>query len=224
MVGGREIPLARFEPTDKPWLSPIANTSGPLSGYYLEGEWLVFLPQPQQGGTLKQLYFGAPGRMTVTATQFRIISSVNPTTGVIGFATWSPAPSGALDIVRGSSGFAALIQDAAYSSAGTTSITLSAADAAFVEVGDYVTVADTTPVVPVPREMYGVLVGRTAAALMRQLGKSSAADMEEANANRLCDLQMALLTPRVESHLAPARGKLMWRRGGGLGLGGWWGR
>ncbi len=220
--GGTEQTLVRYEVTDKPWLSPLSNTYGPITGYYLEGEWIVFLPPPNAGGTLKISYFGAPGRMTTTSTDFRAITSVDTTTGAIGFASWTF--SGNLDVVRGSSGFSALLQQPSYSGATTTSITLSTEDASFCEVGDYVCVADTTPVVPVPRELHGVLLGRTVAALMRQLGKGAIAELEEANANRLCDLAVELLTPRVESAVRPGRGHLNWRRpGGGYGALSRWG-
>ena len=207
--GGGEQHLVRYEVTDKPWVSPLANTFGPITGYYLEGEWIVFLPPPSNSGTLKVSYFGEPGRMTTTSTDYRIITSVDTTTGVIGFASWTF--SGNLDVVRGSSGFSALLQQPSYSGATTTSVTLSTDDAAFCEVGDYICVADTTPVVPVPNVLHGVLLGRVTAALMRQMGKTGAAELEEANANRLCALAMDVLTPRVESAVRPGRGRLNWR-------------
>ena len=220
--GGGEQRLVRYEVTDKPWISPLAGQYGTLTGYYLEGEWIVFLPPPNTSGTLKVSYFGAPGRMTNTSTDYRAITSVDTTTGAIGFASWTF--SGNIDVVRGSSGFSALLQQPSYSGATTTSLTLSTDDASYCEGGDYVCVADTTPVVPLPRELHGVLLGRTVAALMRQMGKASMAQMEEDNANRLCDLAMDLLTPRVESAVRPGRGRLNWRTApGGWGASNRWG-
>lgn len=221
-VGGVDNRLVRYEPSDKPWVQPLASP-GPLTGYYLEGEWIVFLPPPQVSGALDIYYLGRPGRMTVTSTDYRALTAVSSTT--LTYATWASGQSTSLDVVRGSSGLGPLIQDLSFSGATTTQVTVSAADSAYCAVGDYLVNSDLTPVVPLPVEMHGVLLARVTAALMRQMGKTGAAELEESNANRLCDLAMDLLTPRVESAVRPGRGRLNWRTGmgswGALGRWGW---
>lgn len=223
-VGNVDMVMRRYEPTDKPWIQPMTATPGAITGYFLQGEWIVFLPRPSQSGTLDIYYLARPGRMTITANDYRAITAVDQTTGTIDFATWTYCDgTKTMDLVRGGSGFSPLQQDVSgvESGAFNDQFTIAPSSAAFAEVGDYVTQPDLTPVVPLPTELHGVLVSRVVTAIMRQLGKEADAMREEANARRLEDLAVEMLTPRVEAAKRPVRGNLVWRRGGAFTRG-WW--
>lgn len=215
-IGNVDTPLVRLQTTDKPWIQP-QPTTGPAYGYYLEGEWVVFLPPPQQGGTLDLYYLARPGRLTITPDDYRVITAVDAAgvPGATAFATWTYCDGTKLvDFVRGSSGLGPLQQDVSAVETGATNdeFTVSTEASGFIEVGDYITKPDLTPVVPLPVELHGALVARVTAALHRQNQKMPQADMEEGNARRIEDKAVQLLTKRVESANMPARGKLMWRR------------
>lgn len=213
VVGGIDNAMTRWQPTDKPWLQPT-SAPGPLSGYYLEGEWIQLLPAPTQPGTLDVYYLGRPSRLTVTASDFRAITVTSSTTWT--FATGATFGS-TVDLVRGTSGLTALAQDLAGTGTTTTFVPTDTTITAMAVVGDYVCKPDVTPLIPMPVEFHGVLVSRVVAAVLRQLGKYGEASEEMKHADIVTERALELLTTRTESQTANVRGGIHFRGGGGYG-------
>lgn len=223
-VGNVDMVMRRYEPTDKPWIQPMTATPGAITGYFLQGEWIVFLPRPSQSGTLDIYYLARPGRMTINTEDYRAITNIDTVTNEVSWVIGWPYSDGTVpvDFARGGSGFSPLLQDVeGADNFLNTGLQIPAEALGYLEVGDYVCKPDLTPVVPLPTELHGVLVARVVTAVMRQLGKEADAMREEANARRLEDLAVEMLTPRVEAAKRPVRGNLVWRRGGAFTRG-WW--
>jgi hypothetical protein len=212
VYGGTTNRLTRIEPEDAPAVDPQSTLSGVPQWYYLEGEFVRLLPTPADAnGSIEIKYFCRPGRLTVDSADFRVLSSVAATS--VGFSSWSN--TGALDFVRGGSGFSTLFaEEISPTLSSATSATVAAATAALLVAGDYLCVTDKTPLIPLPVELHGVLSARCVAAVLRQLGRYDEAANEERNAQRLESNATNLLSPRVDGAVRKVRGSIAWRNAG----------
>lgn len=215
-INGADRPLTRYQPEEKARLFPTVLGAGSLSGYYLEGEWIVLVGTPTTS-TLDIYYPARPGRLTVTANDFRLIVSIGPapTYTATWANSWSPSTT-TNDIVRGASGLSTLFQDVAglgISAATSTNLGNSVpAVGPDTVVGDYLTAADLCPVIPLPVELHSLLMSRAVSAVLRQLGKYDEAKAESDTADRLEHMAVELLSPRVESQSKVVVGNFHWRR------------
>ena len=213
-VGTSERRLIRYESEDKTRYFPLNGGGATPAGYYVEGEWLVLLPQSSLAATLDVYYFGRPGRLTITSSEWDVVNAITTTGSVssVNLAGSTTPASLLYDIVRADSGFAPLIQNVVMDGTSLGAFDCASTVGALIAVGDYIVSADKTPVVPLPVELHGVLVARTAAAVLRQLGKYSEANAETKHADELSGAALAMLAPRVTNQPKVAIGKLFSRR------------
>lgn len=219
-INGFDRSLQRYQPEEKARFFPLSAAAGSLAGYYLEGEWIVLIGAPQ-ASTLDIYYPCRPGRLTITAADFRrFTAKVVTTTTQMQWTGDLDLTGASWDIVRGSSSLSVIFAPAVLVSSGLNFLTVSNANGEYLadpadalgSLGDYVTRADTSPVIPLPVELHSLLLQRSVAAVLRQLGKYDEASRERDVAEQLVDSTLGLLTPRVESQSKIAVGNLHWRR------------
>lgn len=214
-VGQTQRQLIRYESEDAPRFFPVNGGGAMPAGYYVEGEWLVLLPQANLSATLDVYYFGRPGRLTVTTSDWDVISDLVPSGSYFQIQAATAAltiADGQCDIIRAKSGLSALVQNMECTAISPGIANVSSTVAAYIEAGDYVCLADKTPVVPLPVELHGVLLARTAAAVLRQLGKYAEADAETKRADVLRGDALSMLAPRVTNQPKVVVGNLFSRR------------
>jgi hypothetical protein len=194
---GTLTPLLRLEPER---ITETANT-GSVSGYYLQGDDLVFVPTPGSAATIRITYFRRPSALVATSAVFTITekgtSSVLADTVPATFST-----SETFDIVRCKPPFSILYQDLTVNTVGAHSITLATTVPTDVAVGDYVCLAGESPVAQVPVELHPLLSQRTVYKCLEALGDEKAA-VAEASADKMRADALTLLTPRVEGASRP---------------------
>lgn len=107
------------------------------------------------------------------------------------------------DIVRAKAGFDLLKKDLSVSIVGTT-ITVNTADVpSEIQVGDYLCIADTTPVPQIPVEWFTYLANHTAALVLESIGDMDAAAKIERKLPAMRKNALSLISPRAEKRGKP---------------------
>lgn len=169
---GSRWPLPRLRPEQ---LAEYTTTAqGEPGGFYLDAANIILLPAPAAADSLEIAIYVRPGRL-VAVTSARQVTAVDADTPTAGrtqltFSSYSTFGS-TVDILSFNPPFEAKALD--ISTANVTATTLNVATASLIAtpvVGDWVTSPDTSPVMQLPVEAQPLLVQRTAANVMRQLG------------------------------------------------------
>lgn len=211
--------LPRIDP-DKAWQWSNAGASGVPAAWYLDGAHVVLVPAPAStAAVLRVRWYTRPGRLTL-ATNARQITAVTPSGGLYqiqyaAFIDWD-STSQTPDIIKGSQPFEYLGLDLAVSSGGSSTQCTFSQSAILAgtapEVGDWVSLPDTSPVVQLPVEAHGLLVQRTVARMLRQQGFFSEARDADADANGMEADLLRLFASRVEGEPRRLVGGAFFRR------------
>jgi len=193
--------LQRFDPKQVADLG-LLTTSGQPYAYYLEGSRVVLYPSPSGSGTLRIRAFVRPSRLALTTDttnmQAVTVVSVGATSTTLTMTT-SPA-TGVRDVVASTPSFEHLCVDATWTNVNaTTGTILNTAFTATPIVGDYLCVSDYTPYIQLPVELQPALTELVIARLLRARGKGKEAADYANEAQRLVQLGIEALTPRVDS-------------------------
>ena len=176
--------------------TPNENMVDPTT-YYIEGSKIYFTDNSTAAKRIK--YHLRPGKLIETSA-CGTISSINPTTGEVTCSTVPTTFSSNVkyDFIRGKAGFDLLAKD--------LSCTLVANVATFtltdipseLQIGDYLCLADTSPVPQIPVEWFSYLAQHTAALVLESLGDMEAAKKVEARLGRMRANALSLISPRIE--------------------------
>lgn len=193
LVGNAYVQLPRLELEDvQDW-----EATGEPQGYYLRANKVVLVPSPSASGTLRLHYYQRPNRV-VTTSEVGEITNIVGTTITISAApsafVTSTASNGVLyDIVKGKAGFDCLAKDQSVTVAGT-SLTFSAVSSS-VAIGDYVCLAQESPIPQIPVELHPLLSERVTNTALKALGDAKAT---YAVADQMEKKILEVLRPRVD--------------------------
>jgi hypothetical protein len=198
---GRERSLAWLEDDD---VSRFTLTTGNPSHFKVENNSVILFPTPNTSvETLSLKHNRRPSALVATSAA-GMVSTV--AAGVVTFATSRPSTFGVTqtpnfqkyDLVLGTPGHECLAIDISVSAVGASTVTIPTASAALLTYGDYICLAEQTPVPQVPPDIVPVLEQMTA---VRYLESKGDLDMLMAANNRLRELVNyagITLSPRVE--------------------------
>jgi hypothetical protein len=178
-----------FDPDSDYEISPTS--------YYIENSKIYMLDESIIPRRVR--YYLRPGTL-VEVSSCGTISSINRTSGEIGFATlpYTFTSSLTYDLVRGKAGFDLLGKDLTGVVSGNT-FTLPVADIPEeLQVGDYLCIADTSPVPQIPIEWFSYLAQHTAASILDSLGDFDAAKKIESKLKHMRDNALSLISPRIQ--------------------------
>jgi hypothetical protein len=147
-------------------------------GFYFFGDSVVVVPPPTSSSlSIYQYIFQRPGRFCAVSDAALVVSVASDV------VTVTQTPSGiiagtSVDFIQGRSGNKTLAIDTSVSSVSATSITFATgATPTGLAAGDWIAVAQTTPVVQFPEEAFSLLVTLTSIRVLESIG-----DYEGANA------------------------------------------
>jgi hypothetical protein len=175
LSGSDYVALSRIEPER---VETTAASAYP-GGYKIQGNKLVLVPTPNTSGTLRVTYFQRPNRLVGT-TSVGEITAINTGTGVV---TCSDIPttfttSLTYDFIKGTPGFDSLNIDKACTAVTTgASGTITFATANLpsdLAVGDFVCLAQESPIPQIPVELHPLLAQRVTAKCLEALGDDKA--------------------------------------------------
>lgn len=198
-------------PVDVPRI-PVTDLEQAAWGFLIEGQSVTYLNRQNRSDITSMVmkFVLSPGPLCANS-EAALITAINGhalTLGITGTPVWElgeaaegPAPASFLgatsfDLIKYTPGFEVVSFDAAGTCNGTT-LTLTGAVPTYLAVGDYVALANTTPVPQCPVAMWGLLAQSIAAALLE--GTGDAAGHEKALAKRqlIEDRTLPLIQNRV---------------------------
>lgn len=193
----------------------IYTSSDTPCGFYFRGDKIVLVPEPTSSTlTLKVWYNLAPSRL-VKADQAAVVTGSTATTVTVSSLPSTITTDTVVDFIQAKSGNSILAMDKTVTNASGTTLTFAVDDIPTdLAIGDYVSVYQTTPVLPLPNEAYPLLETATAKRILHSLGDFEAAGQLEKDETEEMKRLKVLLEPRVEgeSTVILSRGGLL-RRG-----------
>jgi hypothetical protein len=193
------IDVRPLEPIDPGSIATTSPTSEPTN-FYFENNNIVFYPPPNtSNGTVRMRYFQRPSRLE-QITNCAQITAFDPLTGVATctpVSTWTAANT--FDFIPKTASQATPYNlDSAISaiSATTITFTLTAAPAALVNVGDWIALAEYTPIPEIPFELQPVLMQATCCRGLAALNDQTALQSAKAILKEYMDAATKILTPR----------------------------
>lgn len=224
--GSAETTLPRIEPEQLAELG--IQSGGAPRAFYLERDSVVLVPAPASAsGSLRLRYFTRPNRLVASsATTTPTIVSVAANTPSAGTTRithsasgTSLGTSGLWDIVRKNPGFEHVGIDLTFtgSAAGTVDVVSSALPSDFTtanNAGDFISSAETSPVVQLPPELHNLLYQRTLCRVLASLGDLDVLAVAEKQAADMEAAATTLVAHRTAGNPRKVVGSLMRRRRG----------
>ena len=191
--------------------------SGTPVGFYFRGDKFVLVPTPSTGSmSLEFWYEMAPSRLVTTGSA-AVVTGFTATTVTVSTAPSTLATGTVVDFVRGRSGNSVLAMDKTITNATGSTYTFAAADVPTdLALGDYVSVAETTPVIQLPNEAYPLLETATTRRVLAALGDFEGANVLQKDEDEETKRFKSLIEPRVEGEgtiIINRRGLLRGSRG-----------
>lgn len=183
---------------------------GTKDGYFLQGAY-VKLRSDKTSGTLYIAYYARPSKLVET-TSAAIITGIAGQ--VISLSAAFPSAltsSSKFDIVKATSPYEVCDSDLVYSSGtGTNSITVSGTISTDWEVGDYLALAEQSPVVQVPQDLHNWLVQRVAVKVLDSCGFKDDYERASKELDAMERTAVDSITPRVENKRQVVKNKSLW--------------
>jgi hypothetical protein len=196
--------------------------SGTPVGFYFRGDKVIIVPTPTSSTmTLHMTYNLAPSRL-VTVDQAAVVTGTTPTTVTVTSIPSVITTNTVIDFIQARSGSSILAMDKTVTNASGVTLTFAASTIpAALGVGDYISVYQTTPVLPIPNEAYPLLETVAAKRILNMIGdfEGAKALMEEESGEE--KRLKVLLEPRIQGEQTKIvnrngllRGRRVgWRRG-----------
>jgi hypothetical protein len=165
--------------------------------YWVEGSRVYF--DTGSPASVRVRYYIRPGKLVQT-TDVATITDIDTTTGVLTVSSVPTTISAGVvcDLVRSRAGFDTLAADKTVSLADSTSVTFDPNDLpSDLAVGDYIALADQSPVPQIPIEWIPFLGYWTAHAMLETLGDMEAAAQLLKRIPRMETNALSLISPRI---------------------------
>lgn len=184
----------RIQPEQLPLVSSVATC------FYVKGNSIVFPNAPTQGSTLRLTHYIRPNRLVATSAAARI-TAINTGTKVLTLSSSIPSTfttSVTYDLIQAQPGFSHLGIDLAVSAASGTSMTFSATLPTNLVVGDWVALAQESPIPQIPADLHPLLAQGVACRVLEGLGDREGLEAATAELTRMEKSALLLVDDRTE--------------------------
>lgn len=195
------------------------------TGFYFSGDSIMVVPEPNSSTYIMRQFFNLqPNRMVTMDQAAKVVGVAGNVLTVDAIPTAMIAPL-KVDFIQGKAGCSTISYDVTLQGAASNQLTFASADdVAGVEVGDYVALAQESPVMQLPDEAQQLLETATADRVLYAIGdyEGSAAMQKDAKLQEANLLK--IIQPRIEGEqtkiinrngLLRGRGYNYWRVRGG---------
>lgn len=216
--GDKYVPVDRLEPERE----HDFGTSGAVAGYILRGNRVQLVPNPASSGTLKFEYFQRPSRIVATSAVAEV--SVAAAAGATSVTVTATVPSTfttseTYDFVSGTPHFNTTAVDLTPSAVSGTTWSYASGIPVALAKGDFICLANESPIPQCPVELHPLLAQRTAYKVWESLGNSNKAMLLKASCNEMLGTLKGLLSPRaagnpryIVNRNGPGWGRRAWKR------------
>jgi hypothetical protein len=189
------------------------DRSSGRSGYYLFRN-SITLSSDYSSGTLRVTFFQAPNRLVLTASVATITSIDSATQVTVSALPSTIATNTVIDFVQADNPHDLLNYDVTVSSASGTTLTFASLPTGLA-VGDYICVANESPV-PVAPDIVHPVLSQAVLCILLSSKKDKALEAESVKLDRMKQTMTNLLAPRIESTDSHIRGqgllsRMRWR-------------
>jgi hypothetical protein len=216
-----EFPLLRPEYTASTynWLSPYSTST--LYGFYMEDDHIVMFPQQVVNNPTDSVRFRferMPNDLCSTGEAGQILS-INSNTVTLGNITTDWDTTDTFDIIKGTPAFISRGDDLTVTNVnfGASQITFTALPST-VAIGDWVSIAHTSPIPQMPYQLFPFLAQCAAVLALQGLGDSQALQAAMQTKNMMAQDIMKMLQPRDMGNV-----QTVINRGGLFDSGQFWG-
>lgn len=186
-----------------------STASGTVQGYYLQHNDVILYPTPSSTtGTLRLRYYLRPGRLAAT-TACAQITAVTTTTVTVASIPSSWAVGTIVDFIKATPPFHYPSIDQTITALAGTTITF-AAVASTVVVGDWLALAEYSPIPQIPFEFQPVLAQMTVVKALEAIGDREGSAAARKDLEVLQASALALMSPRVSGEAKKVIGR-NWR-------------
>lgn len=189
----RDLALISIEDSHMFVISTVTHS------FYFKGDKVVLVPTPADATSSIQFWWEQPPANLVTVSAAALVTAVSDPMVTVSAVPPTMTAAATVDFVQGKSGNATLGIDAVITSVASTTITFPASTVpSTLAVGDYLSIAETTPVIQLPNECYPLLESRTCQRILAAVGDYDGArgldgDIKEEEKNL-----KQLLEPRIQ--------------------------
>lgn len=193
----RDLPYVN--PEDAYMYTNIGTTGDPR-GFYVRGDKVVLIPIPQSAvGALQFFYEQRPGRLVAT-TQAAQVVSVDTVANQL---TLSTIPSDIslnvlVDVNQNAPGNSNIMMDTMVIGISGNTVTLDLTLDTSILAGDWVSLAETTPLLQIPQECFQVLAQAVQCRVLEALGDTEGYQISKSRFDEKFKQVQMLLAPRVE--------------------------
>jgi hypothetical protein len=173
--------------------------AGLPASFYFRGDQIVVVPVPiDTSYSLKIWYNLKPGSLCQVTSAARV-TAVGATTVTCSSLPTTMLAGVTVDFIKATSGCRTLALSKAITNATATDLTFAAGDVPTgLAVGDYVSLAETSPVVQIPDEAYPYFETLCASRVCDAIGDLEVQQALEAKAQRQKESLLKILAPRIE--------------------------
>ena len=190
--------ISRLDPIDPETLT--TELTGEPSNYYIEDDNVVLYPTPATTtGTLRLRYFRRPNRLADTADCVQI-TAINTSTGVV---TVSAVPTTfgtttLIDMIKNTSPFTTLGMDYSITATSSTTVTFASLPTGLA-VGDWMALAEYTPIPQIPQEFFPVLAQMMVVKVLEAYGDREGAAAAYKDLDVIRQNALVMISPRTVS-------------------------
>jgi hypothetical protein len=168
-------------------------------GFYFRGDKIVLIPAPSNPSLVIQQWWLCPPGKLVKTDDAGFVTSFDSTTVTVSSVPGTITTGTVVDFIAGKSGNSTLGFDATVTNVSGNVITFGAGVIpSDLVTGDYVSVAQTTPVIQLPDECYRYLETETAISCLKAIGDAEGAAALESVALEEAKNVKIMLEPRIE--------------------------
>lgn len=191
----RNLPKIALE--DEQMYSNAGQTT-PM-GFYFRGDKLVLIPTPNNASMSIEVWYELAPSKLVKVDQAAVVTAITATTVTVSVAPDTITTGTVVDFVQARSGNSTLAMDKTVTNVTGTTYTFAVDDIpTTLAVGDYVSVAETSPVIQLPNECYPLLETATTRRAMAALGDFEGASVLQRDEDEEAKRLKSLIEPRVE--------------------------
>lgn len=169
-------------------------------GFYFYGDRVGIVPTPQDATYSLEMWWEMPPANLVLSSEAAVVASIGTTTVTVSSAPSTITSGSVVDFIGGKAGCETKGYDVTVSNVSSTTYTFNSASDIpdNLEVGDYISVAETSPVIQLPNEAYPYLETVLCMKILTSVGDfEGSARLEGAAAEEKKSL-LSLLEPRIE--------------------------
>lgn len=201
-TAGNEVYMSRLNPADLKFYGQV-NTAGSSTWtevFYLQNNSVMLLPGvPGTYVSMRQRYYRRPSNLVATdAAGLITVIDTNTNTVTVTGGTWTTGD--AVDFIDSTPSFDSLEDDAVITGVSNSDVTFASLPTGLV-VGDWISLAGTTPIPQLPYEAHPVLGQLGACKALEAMGDANV-KMAWARYQQMANDFYAMITPRTD---APAQ-------------------